>query len=98
MLSENGASRSPAIITHRSISDVLLEAPLGPTDDFAPLAPFMIHIWRLEGLPSNAALERIEEREKFTYFFYTFFHRTRAPNHFPVPPNTLQWLNRPVLD
>lgn len=71
---------------------------MGPTQDFAPLTPFMIHIWRLHGLPSNASLDRNNEREKFVYSFYNFFHRTRAPNRFPAPPNTLRWLNQPASD
>jgi glycosyltransferase involved in cell wall biosynthesis len=86
------------MVTHRSIAETFLEAPMGPTDDFVPLTPFMIHIWRQHGLPSNAALERNKEREKFVYTFYDFFNRTRAPNRLPVPPNTLRWLNRPALD
>jgi glycosyltransferase involved in cell wall biosynthesis len=98
MLTESGTADRSNMVTHRSISEAFLEAPMGPTDDFVPLTPFIIHIWRQSGLPSNAALERNEERGKFLYAFYKSFYRTRAPNRLPVPPNTISWLNRPALN
>jgi glycosyltransferase involved in cell wall biosynthesis len=81
-----------------TIFRVFLEAPAGPTEDFAPLTPFMIHIWRLHGLQTDSMLEAPAEREKFVYWFFDTFHRLRAPYRWPVPPHTLRWLNYPALE
>ena len=81
-----------------TISRVFLEAAAGPTEDFAPLTPFMVHVWRLNGLQTDAPLNQPPDREKFVYWFYDTFHRLRAPYRWPVPPNTLRWLNYPALD
>jgi glycosyltransferase involved in cell wall biosynthesis len=89
---------SKAAITPGSIFEVFLEAPRCPTDNFVPLTPFMIHVWRQNGLPSESALEQPDQRERFVYWFYDTFHRLRTPYRWPVPLNTLQWLNHSALE
>ena len=81
-----------------TISRTFLDASPNSSEELAPLTPFMIHVWRLHGLQSDATLERPAEREKFVYWFFDTFHRLRAPYRWPVPANTLQWLNRPAMD
>ena len=81
-----------------TVADVFLNAPTRPDPEFVPLSTFMVHIWRMNGLKSEDALDQNRERERFVYWFYDTFHQTRAPYRLPAPPNTLQWLNRPALD
>lgn len=80
------------------LSRTFLEAPEEGNGELAPLTPFMIHVWRLHGLQSEAALARPAEREKFVYWFYDTFHRVRAPYRWPVPENTLRWLNHAAFE
>lgn len=82
----------------RTLSEVFLEAPLEPREELAPLTPFMIHVWRQQGLQNDATLHRAKDREGFVYSFYDRFHQTCAPHHIISAPNTLAWLNQPALD
>ena len=81
-----------------AIARVFLETVPVSDQELAPLTPFMIHIWRLNGLQTDAALEHPAERARFVYWFYDTFHRLRAPCRWPVPPATLRWLNEPTID
>ena len=91
-----GSRESCRSIKPRYLAEFFLDAPIDHTENVAPLSAFMIYVWRqVEGDP---ALERAEARQAFLYWFYDTFHRVRAPYRWPVPPNTLRWLNRPALD
>jgi glycosyltransferase involved in cell wall biosynthesis len=94
--SGDGTAATSRTINPQSLVEFFLDAPLGPSEDIVPLSPFMIYVWRQH--ETDAALERAEARQAFVYSFYDSFHRLRAPCRWPVPPNTLQWLNRPALD
>src|SRR5579863_7677199 len=95
---DNGAAELRNLISPHTIAEVFLNAPTGSDPEFVPLSPFMIHIWRMHGLPNEAALKQNRDRERFVYWFYDAFHQMRVPYQVPAPPNTLRWLNRPALD
>src|SRR5215475_13583466 len=85
-------------VNQLTFTDVFLNAPSGDSEDFVPLTPFMIHVWRQHGLTGEAILERNKDRERFVYSFYDTFHKSLAPHLLVAPPKTLRWLNRPALD
>lgn len=84
------------MVSSRTLSDIFVHASAGADAEGAPLTPFMIHVWRQQGMPEGA-LDRNDERERFVYWFYDTYHRARAPYRLAVPPDTLRWLNTPVL-
>jgi glycosyltransferase involved in cell wall biosynthesis len=94
--SGRGPGEPSRAIKPQSLTELFLDAPVGPTEDIAPLSAFMIFVWRQ--VEADPALERAYAREAFLYWFYDTFHRRRAPYRWPVPPNTLKWLNRPAMD
>jgi glycosyltransferase involved in cell wall biosynthesis len=96
--SDNGAADVFYRVIPRTLADAFLKAPEDPNDELAPLSPYMIHVWRQWGLPSEAALSQDRDREEFVYAFYDQFHQRLAPHRLVSPPNTLRWLNRPALD
>jgi glycosyltransferase involved in cell wall biosynthesis len=85
------------LLRPRAVSDIFLNIPSDPDDDLAPLTPFMIHVWRQNGL-SDGALHDNNEREHFIYWFYDSYHLSRTPYSLAAPPKTLRWLNSVVLD
>ena len=93
----HGAAKPPYCVTPQTVADVFLNASPGPSEDAAPLTPFMIHVWRQHGLDGAETLARAPERERFVYTFYDTFYQTRAPHRLAAPLKTLQWLNRPAL-
>lgn len=93
-----GADELHPLIDPHNLAGIFLHAPTRSDPEFVPLTPFMIHVWRMHGLPNDGALEQNRDRERFVYSFYDTFHQTRAPYRLPAPPNTLQWLNQPALD
>jgi hypothetical protein len=54
-------------ITRLAIPEVFLEAPPSPDDDAAPLTPFMIHVWRQNGLKGDPAGRTAAERRNYLY-------------------------------
>jgi glycosyltransferase involved in cell wall biosynthesis len=97
--SDNGAAAPGNRLTQRTISDVFLDAALeGSNEEFVPLTPSMIHIWRMHESAKEAALQQNKKRERFVYSFYDAFHQMRGPHRLASPPNTLQWLNQSALD
>jgi glycosyltransferase involved in cell wall biosynthesis len=84
------------VVSSCTLSDIFLHASAGADGAGAPLTPFMIHVWRLQGLPEGA-LDRNHERQRFVFWFYDTYHQSRAPYHLAVPPATLRWLNAPAL-
>ena len=91
-----GSCESSRSVKPQSLTEFFLHAPIGHTEDVAPLSAFMIYVWRQ--IEDDPALERAEARQGFLYWFYDTFHRLRAPYRWPVPRNTLRWLNRPALE
>jgi hypothetical protein len=80
-----------------SLEGVFLEPVPGLHPDFPPLTPFMQNVWRLNDPGKDPAQRTAEEAERFVYWFFDTFHRTRAPYHWPVPPRVLAWVNHPVM-
>ena len=94
--SGGGLGGLSSAIRPQSLTELFLDAPVGPTEEFAPLSAFMIFVWRQ--VEADPTLERADARQAFLYWFYDTFHRLRAPYLWPVPLNTLRWLNHPAPD
>ena len=84
-------------ITRPAIAEVFLEAPRSPDDDAVPLTPFMVHVWRQNGLKGDPAGRTPAERRNYLYWFYDTYHQHRAPYRWPVPDEVLRWVNQPAL-
>ena len=84
-------------IARLAVSEVFLQAAPSSDDDAVPLTPFMVHVWRQNGLKGDPAGRTPAERRNYLYWFYDTYHQYRAPYRWPVPDEVLCWVNQPAM-
>src|ERR1039457_5060022 len=84
-------------IARLAVSEVFLQAAPSSDDDAVPLTPFMVHVWRQNGLKGDPAGRTPAERRNYLYWFYDTYHQHRAPYRWPVPDEVLCWVNQPAM-